>query len=50
MTVRSVLRLGDPRLRQVAEPVEIFCVISNPRYPEAPPIPETVLIPTHHPA
>ena len=82
MTVRPVLRLGDPRLRQVAEPVEsfgtteladliedlrdtmaaldgaglaapqigvqlrvvIFCVTSNPRYPEAPPIPETVLI------
>jgi peptide deformylase len=82
MTVRPVLRLGDPRLRQVAEPVQafdteelagliedlrdtmvaldgaglaapqiavplrvvIFCVASNPRYPEAPPIPETVLV------
>lgn len=82
MAVRPVLRIGDPRLRQVAHPVEawgttelqaliedlrdtmtardgaglaapqigvplrvvIFCVTANPRYPEAPPIPETVLI------
>jgi peptide deformylase len=82
MSVRPVLRLGDPRLRQVAQPVQdfgtaelealladlrdtmaaldgaglaapqigvplrlvIFGVTSNPRYPEAPPIPETVLI------
>jgi peptide deformylase len=82
MAVRPVLRIGDPRLRQVARPVEvfgtaelraliedlrdtmaardgaglaapqigvplrvvIFCVTANPRYPEAPPIPETVLI------
>jgi peptide deformylase len=82
MTVRSVLRIGDPRLRRVAEPVQafataelaglihdlrdtmtaldgaglaapqigvplrvvIFCVNANPRYPQAPPIPETVLI------
>jgi peptide deformylase len=85
MAVRPVLRLGDPRLRQVAEPVQdlatpelarliedlrdtmaaldgaglaapqigvplrvvIFCVTFNPRYPEAPPIPETVLINPH---
>jgi peptide deformylase len=82
MAVRLVLRIGDPRLREVARPVEtygtaelraliedlrdtmaardgaglaapqigvplrvvIFCVTANPRYPEAPPIPETVLI------
>jgi peptide deformylase len=82
MAIRPVLRLGDPRLRQVAEPVRtlasgemaalirdlrdtmqardgaglaapqigvplrvvIFHVTVNPRYPEAPPIPETVLI------
>lgn len=82
MAVRPVLRIGDPRLRQVAQPVEtygtaelraliedlrdtmaardgaglaapqigvplrvvMFCVNANPRYPEAPPIPETVLI------
>ena len=82
MPVRPVLRLGDPRLREVARPVRsggeqelaalvedlrdtmaaldgaglaapqigvplrvvIFGVTSNPRYPEAPPIPETVLI------
>jgi len=82
MAVRPVLRIGDPRLRQVARPIEtygtaelraliedlrdtmaardgaglaapqigvplrvvIFCITANPRYPEAPPIPETVLI------
>ncbi|MFQ6538201.1 MULTISPECIES: peptide deformylase [Aphanothece] len=84
MAIRPVLRLGDPRLRQVATPlsgeaigsgelrallqdlrdtmaardgaglaapqigvplrVVIFGVSANPRYPEAPPIPETVLI------
>ena len=82
MAVRPVLRLGDPRLRQVAEPVEgfataelfalsedlrdtmracdgaglaapqigiplrvvLFGISHNPRYPEAPPIPETLLI------
>jgi peptide deformylase len=84
MSVREVLRLGDPRLRQrsaevaaslfggvelraliedlrdtmaardgagLAAPqigvplrVVIFGITSNPRYPEAPPIPETVLI------
>ena len=84
MSVRAVLRLGDPRLRQrsaevaaslfggvelraliedlrdtmaardgagLAAPqigvplrVVIFGITSNPRYPEAPPIPETVLI------
>ncbi|QPN56733.1 peptide deformylase [Synechococcus sp. CBW1107] len=82
MTQRTVLRLGDPRLRQVSRPVErfgtpelhalitdlrdtmaacagaglaapqiavplrvvIFGITVNPRYPEAPPIPETVLI------
>lgn len=82
MAVRPVLRIGNPRLRQVARSVEvfgtaelhaliedlrdtmaardgaglaapqigvplrvvIFCVTANPRYPEAPPIPETVLI------
>ena len=82
MTVRPVLRLGDPRLRCRSAPVEqfdtpelhalvsdlrdtmaacdgaglaapqigvplrvvIFGLTHNPRYPEAPPIPETVLI------
>ena len=82
MAIRPVLRIGDPRLRQVAQPVEalgtaqllalvddlrdtmaagngvglvapqigvplrvmIFKVTCNPRYPEAPPIPETILI------
>ncbi|MFM7641265.1 MAG: peptide deformylase [Cyanobium sp.] len=84
MAVRPVLRLGDPRLRQVASPVPldgfsdpqlsslitdlretmaaqdgaglaapqigvpwrvvIVGIHQNPRYPEAPPIPETVLI------
>lgn len=82
MAERTVLRLGDPRLRQVSRPVTrfgtadllalitdlrdtmaardgaglaapqiavplrvvIFGVTVNPRYPEAPPIPETVLI------
>jgi peptide deformylase len=82
MAVRTVLRLGDPRLRQLSQPVTsfgtadllalitdlrdtmaardgaglaapqiavplrvvIFGITHNPRYPEAPPIPETVLI------
>jgi len=82
MTERTVLRLGDPRLRQVCQPVTrfgtlellalitdlrdtmaardgaglaapqiavplrvvIFGINHNPRYPDAPPIPETVLI------
>ena len=84
MSVRPVLRLGDPRLRQPAAAVApssfgtaslaaliddlrdtmaardgaglaapqigvpwrvvIYGITSNPRYPEAPPIPETVLI------
>lgn len=84
MSVREVLRLGDPRLRLRAADVEeaqfgredltalirdlrdtmaardgaglaapqigvplrvvIYGITSNPRYPEAPPIPETVLI------
>jgi peptide deformylase len=83
MTVRAVLRLGDPRLRQVALPVEdpadpalqalitdledTMAALSgaglaapqigvplrvvlfggggpNPRYPDAPPIPRTLLI------
>jgi peptide deformylase len=84
MSVREVLRLGDPRLRQRSEDlpealfggaelqaliadlrdtmaardgaglaapqigvpwrVVIYGITSNPRYPEAPPIPETVLI------
>ena len=82
MAVREVLRLGDPRLRERARPVDdptaaaiaalitdlrdtmaarngaglaapqigvplrvvIFGITRNPRYPEAPPIPETVLI------
>lgn len=80
--IRTVLRMGDPRLLRVAQPVTdfgtpqlaallqdmrdtmahldgaglaapqigvdlrivIFGGISNPRYPEAPPIPDTVLI------
>ena len=88
ISVRPVLRLGDPCLRRVAKPVQafdtaalaelieelrdtmaaldgpglaalqigvplrvvIFCVTTKPRYPEAPPIPETVLInPCLHP-
>lgn len=84
MSVREVLRLGDPRLRQPSLPVDealfgsvelnalitdlrdtmaarngaglaapqiavhlrvvIVGITANPRYPEAPPIPETVLI------
>ena len=82
MAVKTVLRMGDPRLRQVSEPVGtvpsteldtlitdmwdtmaaydgaglaapqigvakrvmIFGVESNPRYPEAPSVPATVLI------
>lgn len=82
MAVRTVLRLGDPRLRQVSHPVTrfgtpellalitdlrdtmaardgaglaapqiavplrvvIFGITQNQRYPEASPIPETVLI------
>lgn len=84
MSVREVLRLGDPRLRQHAREVEealfrtaelaaliadlrdtmaardgaglaapqigvplrvvLYGISANPRYPEAPPIPETVLI------
>ena len=82
MTVRSILRLGDPLLRLVAEPVEdlgtpelrelvadmletmqaahgagiaapqigaskrvlVFGVESTPRYPDAEPIPQTILI------
>lgn len=84
MSVREVLRLGDPRLRQRSAEVEeaqfgredltalirdlrdtmaardgaglaapqigaplrvvIYGITHNPRYPEAPPIPETVLI------
>ena len=82
MTERTVLRLGDQRLRQVSQPmtrfetpelfalitdlrdtmeardgaglaapqiavrlrVVIFGITHNPRYPDAPPIPETVLI------
>ena len=82
MAERTVLQLGDPRLRQMSLPVTrfgtaelwaliadlrdtmaardgaglaapqigvplrvvIFGITHNPRYPEAPPIPETVLI------
>ncbi|MEM7500916.1 MAG: peptide deformylase [Pseudomonadota bacterium] len=82
MAVRQVLRMGDPRLRQVSRPVEvfdtpeldalladmrdtmaaydgaglaapqigepvrvmIFGVESNPRYPDAEPVPMTTLI------
>ena len=82
MAVRAVLKMGDPRLLQVSQPVEpidaeqlaplladmrdtmaaengaglaapqigvlqrvvIFGCESNPRYPDAPPVPETVLI------
>lgn len=85
MAIRPVLRMGDPRLRRVAEPVEafdtpelralisdmfdtmdacdgaglaaiqigvmlrvvIFGMQSNPRYPDAPPVPVTVLINPH---
>ena len=82
MTVRAILRLGDPQLRQVAEPVNeldtrelhalvadmldtmrandgaglaaiqigvlqrvvVFGVERNPRYPDAEPVPFTVLV------
>ena len=82
MSVRDILKMGDPRLLRVAKPVQVFCspelktlvedmfetmravdgaglaapqigvdlalVIfgfsKNDRYPEAPPVPETVLI------
>ncbi|MDJ0916558.1 MAG: peptide deformylase [Woeseiaceae bacterium] len=82
MAVRPILRIGDPRLREVSRPVEafdtpelnaliedmfdtmaaadgaglaapqigvplrvmIFGVESNPRYPDAEPVPTTVLI------
>lgn len=82
MAVRAVLRMGDPRLLQVARPVEsfgtpelreliadmedtmhalngaglaapqigvglrvvIFGLSSNPRYPDAEPVPRTVLV------
>ena len=82
MTVRTILRMGDPRLRQISAPVDafdtqelhelitdmedtmaaadgaglaaiqigiplrvvIFGVTENPRYPEAEPVPKTVLI------
>jgi len=82
MAIRPILRIGDPRLREVASPVEvfdtpelheliedmfdtmdaadgaglaatqigvlkrvmIFGVDSNPRYPDAEPVPTTVLI------
>ena len=82
MSVREILKMGDPRLLQVARPVEafgtpeldalvrdlfetmhaangaglaapqigvdlavvIFGFGSNQRYPEAPPVPETVLV------
>lgn len=82
MAVRPVLRMGDPRLLQVSQPVErvdtpelqalladmldtmraldgaglaapqigvplrvvIFGIESNPRYPDAEPVPQTVLI------
>ena len=82
MAIHTVLRMGDPRLRQVADPVEefgtpeldaliddmfetmraydgaglaapqigvplrimIFGIESNPRYPDADPVPTTVLI------
>jgi peptide deformylase len=82
MTIRRILRLGDPRLRQVAQPVEafdtpdlyeliadlvqtmhraqgaglaatqigiarrvmVFGVLATPRYPDAPAVPQTVLI------
>jgi len=82
MTVREILKMGDPRLLRVAPPVTrfdtpelhtliadmfdtmaaasgaglaapqigvdlqlvIFGYSSNPRYPDAPPVPETVLI------
>ena len=82
MAVRTVLKMGDPRLLQVSEPVDtdematlpvlledlwdtmaaengaglaapqigvlkrvvVFGYQENPRYPDAPPVPETVLI------
>ncbi len=82
MAIRTVLRMGDPRLREVAEPVQdfgtpeldrlvvdmketmsaqtgaglaatqigvplrvvVFGYEHNARYPDAPPVPETVLV------
>ena len=82
MTIREILKMGDPRLLRVAQPVEafgtpelqlliddmfetmrsvngaglaapqigvdlalvIFGSRHNPRYPDAPPVPETVLL------
>ena len=82
MTVRTILKMGDPRLLAIARPVErfataelralvadmfetmhaangaglaapqigvdlqlvIFGFASNERYPEAPPVPETILV------
>ena len=82
MAVRTILRMGEPRLRRVAQPVEafdtpglheliedmfetmaaadgaglaatqigvmqrvmIFGIESNPRYPDAEPVPTTVLV------
>ncbi|MEP7101368.1 MAG: peptide deformylase, partial [Burkholderiales bacterium] len=82
MTIRDILKMGDPRLLRIAKPVEafgtaamhaliddlfetmhavngaglaapqigvdlqlvIFGFRQNQRYPEAPPVPETVLI------
>ena len=82
MSVRKILKMGDPRLREVSQPVSpidpqalapllndmwetmaaargaglaapqigimqrivIFGYQQNPRYPDAPPVPETVLI------
>ncbi|MDE2092447.1 MAG: peptide deformylase [Burkholderiales bacterium] len=82
MTIREILKMGDPRLLRVAQPVEafgtpelqlliddmfetmrsvngaglaapqigvdlalvIFGYRHNPRYPDAPPVPETVLL------
>ncbi len=85
MTIREILKMGDPRLLRVAQPVQAFntdvlhaliddmfetmraaqgaglaapqigvdlCVVifgfaQNQRYPDAPPVPETVLINPH---
>ncbi len=62
MTVREILRMGDPRLLRKAEPIRefgaglaapqigvnlqlvIYGFKQNARYPDAPQVPETVLI------
>ena len=51
MSVREILKMGDPRLLRIAAPqigvdlqLVIFGFNRNDRYPDAPPVPETVLL------